>query len=889
MTTWNQYLTRPEFAHTNRFLTESEFRKKLIEQGNLEKDMEEALSVDQYDELLAALGGKEGSSATSDQSKCAEIIKDTSALEGNPQTPSTVTLDETVRSVLNTIIEEVTRIRDKHHKKLAAANVDEKKPDNAHATSNSAPAGAKPTTSALPTASGSAVSSSDPDSETRDSGYTYSTSSVSSLGSIFSTRDSQVGKDVQPEGLEGCRRERAKIDIYINSLTINNYGNNTDPAALKEKITAAANAVVKTTLRALKAEKTKDAPEQTPANTPSVPFVPLKPSAPAEPSKFSAADLTPLQPPPPAEVPSELLPILPFVALAPSAPKPKKTPMVVQEIPPYKGSSNPLPAPVSAPTGLRRTALNIRRAEHPPTLPILPPLQDVKRDDSAPLSVNTLFGPQATDALDRDEKGETQFHRDCRKPGTNPKDIDALVELFQVESGKPVDEPNNEGYTPLYYAIRAGNLNLVIHLVTIYNANINIFTTATDPKHEKAIYNALMLAARHDKVDIIMWLCKEGKADPNGRNDFGLTALHFAVNEGNFNAAECLVIGCNANINIVTLEKGQTPEKMARQHLKNKKAAQSEKNQGRQKILYFLRGVALFQTKNPDRPLPPTEKLIDTGRFFEEVQKDSLDEKAIQDLATKTLDINAQDSHGETVLHHAYKKKVSLPTIKALINAGADPSVKNKHDKSVFYYATNSGNIFLDADVRTFFMKLSPAYTPQSGDSALHEAVRCNKTDIFNHFALSDRIIKKTNDKRETALQVAVYCNRTEMLDELLSFRLLANLDKILAQLLYLAAQIGQLRVVKFLVEKYRDKFDIKAGPYLGGETALQIAAACGHIEVVAYLKSAVSDSEEQKLESRQQAPGNVAPRAVAFPPPVPTKPPKPQTITSQPQRSSPS
>lgn len=103
-----------------------------------------------------------------------------------------------------------------------------------------------------------------------------------------------------------------------------------------------------------------------------------------------------------------------------------------------------------------------------------------------------------------------------------------------------VDEEDECGNTPLFYAVRCGNLEIVKHLVQC-GADVN--------HRDKWGHRPLNIAFSCHQLDILKYLIDRG-ADVNSKSGIdGGTVLHSAARNGNFEVVEYLVDhGANVNI-----------------------------------------------------------------------------------------------------------------------------------------------------------------------------------------------------------------------------------------------------------------------------------------------------------------------------------------------------
>jgi ankyrin repeat protein len=106
------------------------------------------------------------------------------------------------------------------------------------------------------------------------------------------------------------------------------------------------------------------------------------------------------------------------------------------------------------------------------------------------------------------------------------------------------------GNTPLHFAAKSGNLDLVKYLIEEKGADFNA------PDNDGKI--ALHFAARWAKLDVVKYLIEEKGADFNAPDNDGKIALHFAAESGELDLVKYLIEEKGADFNTPDND-GETP------------------------------------------------------------------------------------------------------------------------------------------------------------------------------------------------------------------------------------------------------------------------------------------------------------------------------------------
>ncbi|MBK5199226.1 MAG: quinoprotein dehydrogenase-associated putative ABC transporter substrate-binding protein [Methyloceanibacter sp.] len=209
---------------------------------------------------------------------------------------------------------------------------------------------------------------------------------------------------------------------------------------------------------------------------------------------------------------------------------------------------------------------------------------------------------------------------------------------FLVSKGADVNQPDNQGWTPLLSAARQRHDDMVKVLLEL----------GADPNLAKSDGTTpLIAAANRDHVPSIKVLLEHG-ADIEKPGPEGLRPLPIAIAEDNYEAAKALM-EAGANVNEPSSAEGLTPLMVA--------AAQSAPAEG-----------AMFLPSST-RPIDIAKGLIERG-----------------------ANVNAQSTKGVTALMIAAVHN-NPPMIGLLMESGADTSLKNDQGQTAANVAELNGNI----------------------------------------------------------------------------------------------------------------------------------------------------------------------------------------------------
>lgn len=235
--------------------------------------------------------------------------------------------------------------------------------------------------------------------------------------------------------------------------------------------------------------------------------------------------------------------------------------------------------------------------------------------------------------------------------------------------------------SPLRCALSNRRLDLMKFLIERGASPAANLGTLSTPMH--------MAAACADDTEPLQFLLDHG-ADATARDGNGATLLHLAVGHGNVNVIQFL-LDHGADINAADDSK-RTPVSIAAslgkteavELLFEKKAKAAGASyysdgtplwvaakEGYTKIVQLLlKNGAAPNAQNPS-DLNRTPLHVAVGR----------DLAIVKELLSQLADVNATDDHGDTPLHVAVESR-STSILQALLEAGADRSIKNKNSET---------------------------------------------------------------------------------------------------------------------------------------------------------------------------------------------------------------
>jgi len=255
-------------------------------------------------------------------------------------------------------------------------------------------------------------------------------------------------------------------------------------------------------------------------------------------------------------------------------------------------------------------------------------------------------------------------------------------------AGANMDVHDNQGFSMIHCATAANNLMLLHELLPVPNA------TAVNAKTSEGI-TPLMLACEKNHPDVVLFLLQKGAA-VDEKSDKGLTATHFCALSNDITSLHHL-IDYKADLTKAT-ERGSTALMLACAKGYVSIVTALLRNTCKSKLKAELSSALKFRGL--------------TG------QQSS---RGLLSVASKGMDINAANEHGETCLMMACEKG-SMEIVRILLDEGADPNIADKNGMTPLMICCRRGQ---DRIIPLLLRKgVQVDQKNNDGDTALHICVR---------------------------------------------------------------------------------------------------------------------------------------------------------------------
>ena len=255
-------------------------------------------------------------------------------------------------------------------------------------------------------------------------------------------------------------------------------------------------------------------------------------------------------------------------------------------------------------------------------------------------------------------------------------------------AGANMDVHDNQGFSMIHCATAANNLMLLHELLPVPNA------TAVNAKTSEGI-TPLMLACEKNHPDVVLFLLQKGAA-VDEKSDKGLTATHFCALSNDITSLHHL-IDYKADLTKAT-ERGSTALMLACAKGYVSIVTALLRNTCKSKLKAELSSALKFRGL--------------TG------QQSS---RGLLSVASKGMDINAANEHGETCLMMACEKG-SVEIVRILLDEGADPNIADKNGMTPLMICCRRGQ---DRIIPLLLRKgVQVDQKNNDGDTALHICVR---------------------------------------------------------------------------------------------------------------------------------------------------------------------
>lgn len=426
--------------------------------------------------------------------------------------------------------------------------------------------------------------------------------------------------------------------------------------------------------------------------------------------------------------------------------------------------------------------------------------------------VQKLLARDEVGINDKDSRGNSAVHRAAKI------DDPRLMKALGAFPSNNLECPDEHGIPPLIKAVYWGNLSVVVALLDA-GADVNICESELGAKG-----NALMRAADYDRVDVIHELIKRG-IDWNAKDVLHRSAIHSAAINGSFRSLAVLLDLPQIDINLQDVN-GNTPmhdaagsfDSLALKLLLDKGAKIDVRNHRGKTPLDTARAngrrtnLKLLMEKYAEELEMPKGSL--TGMLLEEpnlIQAAQHGDKATVDSILtaykqdKSMNIEERDDWlGRTPLQHAIDAG-HFQIVKKLHHAGASIHVQDKIGRTAIHIAALRDRF----SIARYLLR--------------------NGVDL----TLKDRWGVNVMEDAAPSLQVL-----------LLQYGIQITKDQDLEKLLFLAAELGNMKTVRRLVTagadvQVKDRFGLS--PY-------ERAKRAGKTKIAKYLDQVGKSAAESSL-----------------------------------------
>ena len=394
----------------------------------------------------------------------------------------------------------------------------------------------------------------------------------------------------------------------------------------------------------------------------------------------------------------------------------------------------------------------------------------------------------------------------------------------------PTTHPEQPEASPLYYAALCGFLNIVESLARTHPGDVN----ATGGFYVTPLNAAL---AKRD-LDVAQVLF-EGGVNVNAQDDLGLSPLHRACWDDNYNTVKWL-LDHQADVNIaLTYETCGTPLFFA--------ADRGELNICRLLVENGadIKAQGPLQTASQGGHSDVVKFLLDSGASIDfcweggtalTLASRSGYAEVVHILIKRGADVASRDDDQHTALHMASKNGY-LESVKALLDNGADPNAEDNYLETPLHPAARGGYL----DIVELLFQHGSALDKASGhkETPLHHASRSGMLEVASFLIDHGADVNVEDAGLSSPLHHASANGHLEVAELLVEHG--ADIDKQTSSQetpLHRASGNGRLEVAHFL---------IKCGSNVGstdrdGRTSLHAAAQGGHLDVVELLLESGAD-----------------------------------------------
>jgi len=402
-----------------------------------------------------------------------------------------------------------------------------------------------------------------------------------------------------------------------------------------------------------------------------------------------------------------------------------------------------------------------------------------------------------------------------------------------ISKGASVNAKDDEGRTPLFYAVENGH-TLMCDLLIVKGADVN----AKDAAGDTPLHHAARLA-RHNDFRVAAELARRG-ADVNATNNQSQTPLHVALEGGNsgHRHVASMLLRYDVNVNVKDAN-----GKIAL-HLAAQRAVKPEWRMVLRRII----------AKDPDVNLKDANGW--TALHFA-CNHGSNAQNVVKDIVERAtgVQLNVVNSQNVTPLHIA-AQRCETDVCETLINNGAKVDARDKYGHTPAYHAARAGNIETadslikkSADISSIHLSAyqgnlsnlkilltrgaSASEKDETGFTALQAAAAGGHRDVVEYLISQGADVKVEGGPGWTALSYAARGNAKEVV-ELLRAKGVDG-GKEVSRLLPVVIERGYREMTTILIAVGAD-IDVNNGE------PLTTAVRCGHKEIVELLISKGAD-----------------------------------------------
>jgi ankyrin repeat protein len=176
---------------------------------------------------------------------------------------------------------------------------------------------------------------------------------------------------------------------------------------------------------------------------------------------------------------------------------------------------------------------------------------------------------------------------------------------------------------------------------------------------------------------------------------------------------------------------------------------------------------------------------------------------ALQALVEQGVDLNAQDTQGNTALYQAVKFGNSK-AVTALILVGAALNIKNEAGRTALYLAAMQGKLGIAQQLIAHQAKLN--ISSLQGNTALHKAARYGHLDVVQALINAKAKLNLKNHYGNSALHIAVRHGHHEIVQALIAAKAMLNRKNHYGNsALHNAIRYGQLEIAQSLLNHRAD------------------------------------------------------------------------------------